>query len=176
MICQNFKSRDDGRRMWTGGSARCSHNTRWIVRSVFFFVFSMFYSFFCEEGCLVIGETPSTNVKLKAKAVPQHAPKVLGGDSVAPTHSQPRHWMGVSSQRHAPAALYPRGKDLRYALHRRLGGPQSRSVHRGKRKNPFASAGDRTSISRSCSTHVVMINSYKTVIVKPSHSTSFMPL
>jgi hypothetical protein len=33
---------------------------------------------------------------------------------------------GVSGQRHAPAALYPR-----YPLYRRLGGPQSRSGHRG---------------------------------------------
>jgi hypothetical protein len=32
--------------------------------------------------------------------------------------------MGVSGQRHAPAALYPRGKDPRYPLDRRLGGPQ----------------------------------------------------
>jgi hypothetical protein len=53
--------------------------------------------------------------------------------------------MGVSGQRHAPAALYPRGKDPRYTLYRRLGGPQSRS---GQRKNPFASAGDRTSIDQ----------------------------
>jgi hypothetical protein len=30
--------------------------------------------------------------------------------------------MGVSSQRHAPAALYPRGKDPRYPLDTRLGG------------------------------------------------------
>jgi hypothetical protein len=30
---------------------------------------------------------------------------------------------GVSGQRHAPAALYPRGKDPRYPLYRRLGGP-----------------------------------------------------
>jgi hypothetical protein len=35
--------------------------------------------------------------------------------------------MGVSGQRHAPAALYPRGKDPRYPLDRRLGGTQSRS-------------------------------------------------
>jgi hypothetical protein len=33
---------------------------------------------------------------------------------------------GVSGQRHAPAALYPRGKNPRYPLDRRLGGPQSR--------------------------------------------------
>jgi hypothetical protein len=37
--------------------------------------------------------------------------------------------MGVSGQRHAPAALYPREKDPRYPLVRRLGGPQSRSGH-----------------------------------------------
>jgi hypothetical protein len=33
--------------------------------------------------------------------------------------------MGVSGQRHAPATLYPRRKDPRYPLYRRLGGPQS---------------------------------------------------
>jgi len=37
---------------------------------------------------------------------------------------------GVSGQRHAPAALYPRQKDPRYPPDRRLGGPQSRSGHR----------------------------------------------
>jgi hypothetical protein len=64
---------------------------------------------------------------VKGKAVPLHtmeAPAGRGG--IASTHSQPRHWMGVSSQHHAPAALYPRGKDPRYPLYRRLGGPQSR--------------------------------------------------
>jgi hypothetical protein len=53
---------------------------------------------------------------------------------------------GVSGQRHAPAALYPR-----YPRYRRLGGPHGRSGHRGQRKNPFASAGDRTLIARSSS-------------------------
>jgi hypothetical protein len=43
--------------------------------------------------------------------------------------------MVVSGQRHAPAALYPRGKDPRYPLDRRLGGPQSRSERRGQKKN-----------------------------------------
>jgi hypothetical protein len=43
--------------------------------------------------------------------------------------------MGVSGQRHAPAALYPRGKDRRYPLDRRLGGPQSRSDAEARRKN-----------------------------------------
>jgi hypothetical protein len=66
------------------------------------------------------------------KAVPLHAMEALGGrGGIAPTHSRPRHLMGVSGQHHAPAALYPRGKDHRYPLYRRLGGPQSRSGHRG---------------------------------------------
>jgi hypothetical protein len=37
---------------------------------------------------------------------------------------------GVSSQRHAPVALYLRGKDPRYLLDRRLDGLQSWSGHR----------------------------------------------
>jgi hypothetical protein len=35
----------------------------------------------------------------------------VGRGGIAPTHSRPRHWMEVSGQGHAPAALYPRGKD-----------------------------------------------------------------
>jgi hypothetical protein len=58
---------------------------------------------------------------------------------------------GVCGQRHAPAALYPRGKGPRYPLDRRLGGHQSWSGYRGQRKSPFASTGDRTPISQSSS-------------------------
>jgi hypothetical protein len=67
-----------------------------------------------------------------SKAVPSHAMEALGrrGD-IAPTHSRPWHQMGVSGQHHVPAALYPLGKDPRYPLYRRLGGPKSRSGHRG---------------------------------------------
>jgi hypothetical protein len=43
------------------------------------------------------------------------------------------------------------GKDPRYLLFRRLGGPHSRSGHRGYRKISFASAGDRSSIAWSSS-------------------------
>jgi hypothetical protein len=43
--------------------------------------------------------------------------------------------MRVSGQLHAPALLYPWGKDPRYHSDRRLGKPQSWSEHRGKRKN-----------------------------------------
>jgi hypothetical protein len=40
----------------------------------------------------------------------------------------------VSGERHAPAALDHREKDPRYPLDRRLGGPHSRSGHRGQKK------------------------------------------
>jgi hypothetical protein len=37
--------------------------------------------------------------------------EALGGrGDIAPTHYRPLHYMEVSGQRHAPAALYPRGK------------------------------------------------------------------
>jgi hypothetical protein len=69
--------------------------------------------------------------EIKGKTVPLHAMKAPGErGGIAPTHSQPRRKMGVSGQRLAPAALYPRGGP-RYALHRRLGGPQSRYGRRG---------------------------------------------
>jgi hypothetical protein len=41
----------------------------------------------------------------KAKAVPLHATEALGDRSIASTYSRPRHYMGVSGQRHAPAVL-----------------------------------------------------------------------
>jgi hypothetical protein len=62
-----------------------------------------------------------------------------GRGGTAPTHSQPRHYMGVSGQRHAPAALYPWGKDPRYPLYTRLGGPQSRSSFNLLRSNQVKS-------------------------------------
>jgi hypothetical protein len=63
--------------------------------------------------------------------------EALGGrGDIAPTHSRPRHQMGVSGQHHAPAALYPR-----YPLYRRLGGPQSRSGHKRLEEKSSAPAG-----------------------------------
>jgi hypothetical protein len=52
---------------------------------------------------------------------------------------------GVSGQRHAPAALYPRGKDPRYPLYRRLGDLWTLKLE----KKSFAPAGDRTAGVRS---------------------------
>jgi hypothetical protein len=43
-----------------------------------------------------------------------------GRGDIAPTHSQPRHWIGV---KWSASRLYP--------LDRRLGGPQGWSGHRG---------------------------------------------
>jgi hypothetical protein len=69
----------------------------------------------------------------EAKAVPLHAMKTLGGrGGIAPTHS----WR----QCYVPAVLYHRGKDPRYPLYRRMGGPQSRFGHtqaRGKILSPL---------------------------------------
>jgi hypothetical protein len=46
--------------------------------------------------------------------------------------------MGVSGQHHAPATLYPRGKDPRYPLYRRLGWTQRLD------EKSSVSVGDRT--------------------------------
>jgi hypothetical protein len=51
--------------------------------------------------------------------------------------------MEVGSQLHTPAALV-RGKSPWYLLHRRQGGPQSRSKRYGEEKNKSCLAGDRT--------------------------------
>jgi hypothetical protein len=79
-------------------------------------------------GCGECGDEPSGSCATElVKAISLHAMKVFGGRRcIAHTHSQPRH-----SQRHAPAELYSLGKDPRYPLDRRVGGPHSRSGHRG---------------------------------------------
>jgi hypothetical protein len=54
--------------------------------------------------------------------------------------------MEVSGQFHFPAAL-PAGKDPRYPLDMRLGGPQFLSGYSGRTKNPsIAPAGNRTPV------------------------------
>jgi hypothetical protein len=52
--------------------------------------------------------------------------------------------MGGKWSASRPGSVLPPGKDLRYPLYRRLGGPQSRSWRRCYRKNSFGNAGDRT--------------------------------
>jgi hypothetical protein len=57
--------------------------------------------------------------------------------------------MEVNGQLHAPAAL-PQGKEPRYPLDRRLGGPQSRSGRNGEEKNshPRRESNTRTPIAQ----------------------------
>jgi hypothetical protein len=55
--------------------------------------------------------------------------------------------MGVSGQYHASAALYPRGKDPRYPLDRRLDGPQPVWTQ-GLEEKFSASVGDRTPVAQ----------------------------
>ena len=50
-----------------------------------------------------------------------------GSRDIALIFLEPLRYMGVSGQRHAPAALPP-GKETRYPLYWRLGGPQGRSI------------------------------------------------
>jgi hypothetical protein len=59
---------------------------------------------------------------------------------IAPIILWPRHYMEVSGQLHAPAALPP-GKSPWYPLDRRLGGPQSHSGSGGEEKNSLPSPG-----------------------------------
>jgi hypothetical protein len=84
-----------------------------------------------------------SDIITKAKAVPLRATKAVGERTYSSYSFSTSTLEGVSSQRHAPAALTP-GKGPRYPLERELGGPHSKSGHRDHRKNPPASAGDRT--------------------------------
>jgi hypothetical protein len=68
--------------------------------------------------------------------------KTYGGVAVQLLHSWLRHYMERSGQLYAPAALPP-GKEPRYPLDKRLGGPQSRFGRCGEQKS-LALARNRT--------------------------------
>jgi hypothetical protein len=88
---------------------------------------------------------------VKSKAIPLHAMEALGGRGIAPTHSRPRHKMGVSGQRHAPAAHLPPGKGLPVPIAQEAGwAPEPVWTQRIEEKS-FAPAGDRTPIARPSS-------------------------
>jgi hypothetical protein len=56
--------------------------------------------------CNTIGTKFPRRLKPRYKAVPQHATNELGRrGNTAPTYYRNRQYMGVSGQRHAPAAL-----------------------------------------------------------------------
>jgi hypothetical protein len=59
--------------------------------------------------------------------------------------------MGVSGQRHAPAALYPRGKDPRYPLE--AGRAPDLVWTQGLEEKSSAPAGDRTPVVQSVVRH-----------------------
>jgi hypothetical protein len=80
--------------------------------------------------------------------------------------------MVVSGQCHAPAALYPRAKDPRYALYRRLGGPESCSEHKRLEEKSFASAREWTPVVQS----VVRVYTDWATPAPRSDSTDFKPL
>jgi hypothetical protein len=61
------------------------------------------------------------------------------------TFSWLRHYLEVSGQLHAPAALPP-GKKPRYPLDRRLSGPQSRSGRRGENSWTFRGSNSDFSV------------------------------
>jgi hypothetical protein len=69
--------------------------------------------------------------KLKAKAVTLHATRCLGREEVQflLIPDLGTRWGEWSASR--PGRALPPGKGPRYPLYRRLGGPQSRSGHRG---------------------------------------------
>jgi hypothetical protein len=75
-------------------------------------------------------------IQAKSKAVPLRAMKTLGqrGD-IDPTHSRPWHYKGVSGRR---PRFNPQGKDPRYPLDRRMGGPRGgHKEARGKILSPL---------------------------------------
>jgi hypothetical protein len=70
---------------------------------------------------------------------------------IAATHSRPRHLMGVSGQRHAPAVLLPPGKGPPIPIVQEAGwAPEPVCTQRLEEKS-FAPDGDRTPNARSSS-------------------------
>jgi hypothetical protein len=99
-------------------------------------------------------EALDTSRYSKAKAVPLHAMQALGGGGgrrdIALIHSRPRHNMGVSGQRHAPARPCFSFGERTIGTHCTGGwvGPRA-GLDTETTENPLASAGNRTLIARS---------------------------
>jgi hypothetical protein len=77
--------------------------------------------------------------------------EALGGRGDIAPHSRPRHWMGVSGQRHAPAALLPPGKGPPVPIVQEAGWTPDPVWTQRLEEKSFAPAGDRTPIARSSS-------------------------
>jgi hypothetical protein len=78
--------------------------------------------------------------------------EALGGrGDIARTHTRPRHYMGVSGQRHAPAALLPSGKGPPVPIVQEAGWAPEPVWTQRLEEQSIAPAGDRTPIARSSS-------------------------
>jgi hypothetical protein len=77
------------------------------------------------------------------EAVPLHTMEEQGERNFSSYSFMTSAVDGVSGQHNGPATLYLLGKDPRYPLDRRLGGPQNRSGHRLGKKY-FVSDGPET--------------------------------
>jgi hypothetical protein len=79
------------------------------------------------------------------------APGGRGG--IAPTHSQSRHLIRVSGQHHAPAALYPRGKDPKVPIGQEAGWAPEPVWTQRLEEISSAFVGDRTPLVQSVVRH-----------------------
>jgi hypothetical protein len=91
-------------------------------------IFPLYSSMFFCSACN--GKNFGQNKVKQSSPATHHGGTWPGRGSIAPTHSRPRHYMGVRGQCHAPATLDPW-----YPLDRRLGGPQSQYGHRLEEKS-----------------------------------------
>jgi hypothetical protein len=91
---------------------------------------------YVTEICDQMVTTNSNDFHGNPKAVPPHAMNSLGGrGSIAPTHSRPRRYMGVSGQRYVPAAIHPPRKGPPVPIVQEAGwAPEPVWTHRRYRK------------------------------------------
>jgi hypothetical protein len=115
--------------------------------SVTFWYFTMFHNCLLLEACTGPGQ-----VKVKLS---RYTPwwRLGGSGGVAPTHSEPRHQMGVSGQHDAPAALFPRGKVPPVPTGQEARWAPEPVWAQGLETNSSASVGDRTPIVQSVVRH-----------------------
>jgi hypothetical protein len=89
----------------------------------------------CPVELLSASQGVSGLLELKSKAVPLHATQALGEWGGGWRYSSYSFLTsaldGGEWSASRPGRALPWGKDPRYPLYRRLGGPQSRSGHRG---------------------------------------------
>jgi hypothetical protein len=126
--------------------AYCLHHEGWVPFS------TQFAELYCDvEAARLWVAIRLEKLSKESKAVPLHAMVALGGrGGIAPICSWPRYEIGVSGQRHAPAALCPGESTLDPIV--QVAGWASEPVWTQRLDDKsFAPAGDRTPIARSSS-------------------------